>query len=80
MTREIKGVDICEWIRSKRKEKGMSREQLASKLNCHETSIGRWERGDQYPPFDITEDIVKIMGAEIVIREKKDERADEEFT
>ena len=69
MKREITSIDFGEWLKEKRKEKHLNQHQLANKVNCHESSIGRWERGDGYPPLDITENIVKTFGAEIVIRE-----------
>lgn len=70
MKREISSIEFGQWMKEKRKFKFLSQEQLAKRVKCHETSIGRWERGEQSPPLDITERIVKTFGAELVIREK----------
>ena len=70
MKREIAGIDFGSWIKEKRKLNNLNQEQLADLVKCHTTSVGRWERGEQSPPLDITERIVKAFGAEIVIRER----------
>ena len=69
MKREITSIDFGEWMKLKRKEKGMFQRDLARAANVHENSIGRWERGEDYPTLDMVEEIVKVFGAEIVIRE-----------
>jgi len=72
MKREINNVDFGKWIKEKRREKYINQEQLADKVNCHASSIGRWERGDDFPKLDVAERIVKALGAELVIREIRD--------
>ena len=37
---------VGERIKARRKELGMTGEDLAAKLGCHATTIYRWERGD----------------------------------
>ena len=66
---EITSLDFGQWMKETRKELGMSQKRLATKSFCHENSIGRWERGEQYPPLDEAEQIAKVLGAELVIRE-----------
>ena len=70
MRREITSIDFGEWMAKKRKGKGMRQRDLAKRTNCHETSIGRWERGEATPTLEQAEQIVKIFGAELIVREK----------
>ena len=70
MKREVTSIDFGEWVAKKRKGKGYLQRDLAKKVNCHETSIGRWERGEASPTLEQAEDIVKVFGAELIIREK----------
>lgn len=67
---EITSFDFGIWMKSKRKERQLSQADLASMVNVHATSIGRWERGDDYPTLDKVEEIAKILGAKIFIRSK----------
>lgn len=60
-------------MKEKRKELYINQDQLADKINCHASSIGRWERGDDFPKLDVAERIVKYLGAELVIRETRNE-------
>lgn len=60
-------------MKEKRKELYINQDQLADKINCHASSIGRWERGDDFPKLDVAERIVKYLGAELVIREVRNE-------
>ena len=58
------------WMHMKRKENRMYQRDLARKTQCHENSIGRWERGEGTPTLEQAEQIAKVFGAELVIREK----------
>ena len=69
MKREITSIDFGDWMKLKRKEKHMTQMGLANVSGVHYNSIGRWERGEDYPTLDMAEQIVKALGAEIVIRE-----------
>lgn len=69
MNREITNLDFGLWMKEMRKKHHWSQEQLADRVNCHTTSIGRWERAEDYPKLDVAEDIIKAFGAEILIRE-----------
>ena len=71
---EITSIDFGEWIREKRKAAKLSQSDLADKAHCHMTSIGRWERGEAWPTLDEAETIARIFKAELVIREKGNER------
>lgn len=78
MKREITSIDFGEWLREKRKEANLSQERFGEKVRFHNTSISRWERGDQFPPLDVAEYLVKFFGAELVIREKGNVRESDE--
>ena len=70
MKREITSIDFGQWMQMKRKERKWHQSDLACRVNCHMTSIGRWERGEATPTLEQAETIVKLFGAEIVVREK----------
>ena len=74
MTQEKQNIDFGTWMKEKRREQKLHQDDLARKANCHTTSIGRWERGEDYPPLDKVEDIVKVFGAVLIIREAGNER------
>lgn len=77
MKREVTSIDFGEWIRKNRKAKKMSQREFGARIKSHETSVGRWERGEASPTLEQAEEIAKIFGAELVIREKGiDERAE----
>ena len=46
-------LKISNLIKSKRREKGMTQEQLASKLNVTEKAISRWETGRGTPDISL---------------------------
>lgn len=69
MKREITSIDFGEWMRSKRRESGMSKKELGKRIGYHYNSITRFEEGCQFPPLDIAEAIVNALGAELIIRE-----------
>ena len=52
---------IGERIRYKRKEKGLTQEQLAEKADMHSTYIGKLERGDKAATIDSLEKVVTAL-------------------
>lgn len=70
----INSIEFGAWIRNKREERRISQGRLAKLVRCHENSIGRWERGEQAPPLDMAERIAKNLGAELIIRETKNDK------
>lgn len=52
-----------------REKKHLNQEALAKIIDCHTTTIGRWERSEAWPPLDYAERIAKALGAELVVRE-----------
>ena len=52
-------------IRRARKEKHLTREQLAVRLNCSAGTIGRWERGDKRPLRVFYDGLEKELGVDL---------------
>ena len=48
-------------IRSLRREKGLSQEELAELSNINRTYVGTLERGDKSPTLDVLERIAKAL-------------------
>lgn len=59
--------DFGLWMKTMRKNKHMNQSRLAKKLGVHYNSIIRWESGTQFPPLDMAEKIVEVLGSELVI-------------
>ena len=63
--------DFCVWMKQRRKDKWMSQKRLAQKVGVHYNSIIRWETGTQFPPLDMAEKIVQVLGGVLTIGEKE---------
>ena len=69
---------LSENIKTLRKQKGYSQEQLADKLNVVRQTISKWEKGYSVPDADILEDMADIfevqvsdlLGKEIITEEE----------
>ena len=70
MKREVEFVDFPEWVREKRKKKGLAQYQLAKMIPCNENTLHGYLAGNNRMPLDVAEKICTILGAELVIREK----------
>lgn len=53
---------IGRFIAELRKEKNMTQEQLAEKLNVTGKSISRWENGKTMPDYSILKDLCEVLG------------------
>ena len=73
MKLEVTSINFGQWMSDKRKAKKWNQARLAAKANCHESTIGRWERGDGTPTLEQAEQIVRVLGAELVVREIRDD-------
>ena len=75
---------IGKFIASCRKDKKLTQEQLAEKLNISKNAISKWERGLNLPDVSIMQALCKILGitlnelfiGENIIDEKYKEVAD----
>ena len=75
---------IGKFIANCRKEKKLTQEQLAEKLNISKNAVSKWERGLNLPDVSIMQELCKILGitlnelfiGENIIEEKYKEVAD----
>lgn len=58
-------VKIGELIRSLRKEKGLTQNELASKLNISDKTISKWERGLGCPDIALIAELSEILGVDV---------------
>lgn len=67
----IETIDFGRWMKSKRKKMKLSQEELARIIISNKNTISRYETGDRFPPLDVAETIVKVLGGEFIILEKQ---------
>ena len=56
---------IGEFIRDKRKEKGLTQVELADKLGITNQAISKWERGKNCPDISLLKDLCEILDINI---------------
>jgi transcriptional regulator with XRE-family HTH domain len=54
-----------DWLRAKRKELGLSREELAEKIGVSFNSIRFYEEGNRRPTIQTLEKLAKVLGVKI---------------
>lgn len=72
-------LKIGSFLRELRKEKGITQEELASKLMVSNRSVSRWENGVNMPDFDLLLEISKLYEVgidELLNGERKSENMD----
>ena len=73
---------IGSFLKELRKEKGLTQEQLAEKLNVSRRTVSRWETGNNMPDLDLlTEmaDFYQVDLRELMNGERKNEQMDKEM-
>ncbi|WP_414632829.1 helix-turn-helix domain-containing protein [Clostridium sp. UBA5712] len=68
-------MNFKENLKKLRKEKNISQEQLAEKLNISRQAISKWESGKAYPDIDnliLLRDIFNVSLDELIVNEKAD--------
>lgn len=68
-------MNFKENLKKLRKEKNISQEQLAEKLNISRQAISKWESGKAYPDIDnliLLRDIFNVSLDELMVNEKAD--------
>nr|WP_084178174.1 helix-turn-helix transcriptional regulator [Clostridium sulfidigenes] len=68
-------LNFKENLKKLRKEKNISQEQLAEKLNISRQAISKWESGKAYPDIDnliLLRDIFNVSLDELMVNEKTD--------
>lgn len=58
---KVMEVKFAQNIRAYRKELGMTQVQLADKLNVAQSTIARWESGEDRPAYELLCDICKLL-------------------
>ena len=61
--------DFGLWLKQSREKKNMSRMSLAKKVNVHYNSILRWETGTQFPPLDMAERLIEVLGGRLILED-----------
>ncbi|MEG1958167.1 MAG: helix-turn-helix domain-containing protein, partial [Lachnospiraceae bacterium] len=73
---------IGEFLKTLRKEKGLTQEQFAEIVNVSNRTVSRWENGNNMPDLDVLiqlSDYYKIELREILDGERKREQMQEEL-
>ena len=75
-------IKIGEFIKELRKEKGLTQEQLAEKLNVSRRTVSRWETGNNLPDLDVLiemADYYEVDLRELIDGERNSEKMNEEL-
>jgi len=73
---------IAKLIKTKRKEKGLTQEELARKINVTEKAISRWETGRGTPDIALLIPLSKELGVSVseILSGKEDVKENQNFT
>ena len=52
-------------IKEKRKEIGLTQEQLAEQLNLNPKTVSRWERGTNVPDVSVLNSIAEVLSVDV---------------
>ena len=58
-------VKIGSFIKEIRKEKGLTQEKLAEKLDVSQKSVSRWETGKTMPDLSLYEPLCEVLGIQV---------------
>ena len=75
-------IKIGEFLKELRKEKGLTQEQLAEKLNVSRRTVSRWETGNNLPDLDVLiemADYYEVDLRELLDGERKSEEMNKEM-
>ena len=56
---------IGTFLKELRKEKGMTQEQLAEKLNVSRRTVSRWETGNNMPDLDLLMELADLYEVDL---------------
>lgn len=59
-------IKIGNFIKELRKEKGLTQEELAEKLNTYRRTISRWETGRNLPDIDVMLELTEFFDVELI--------------
>ena len=75
-------VKIGKYLQKLRKDKGLTQEQLAEKMNVARRTVSRWETGSNMPDLDILIELADLYGVdlrELLNGERKSEQMNTEL-
>lgn len=75
-------IKIGEFLKELRKEKGLTQEQFAEKLNVSRRTVSRWETGNNLPDLDVLiemADYYEVDLRELLDGERKSEEMNKEM-
>lgn len=75
-------IKIGEFLKELRKEKGLTQEQLAEKINVSRRTVSRWETGNNLPDLDVLiemADYYEVDLRELLDGERKSEEMNKEM-
>lgn len=58
-------MPISEVIREKRKEKGLTQEQLAKRLGVSAPAVNKWEKGSTYPDIELLPVLARLLDTDL---------------
>jgi transcriptional regulator with XRE-family HTH domain len=58
---------IMAQLREERRKRGLQLVDLAQEVGYHRVTIGRWERGIDYPSIAALDDMCQFLGLELVV-------------
>ncbi len=61
----LNSTKIGKFIMDRRKEAGMTQQQLADKLNVSFQAVSKWEKGTTYPNIEILYDLAIVLGVTV---------------
>lgn len=61
----LDSIKIGRFIMNKRKEAGMTQQQLSDKLNISFQAVSKWENGSAYPNVELLSDLAKILNVTV---------------
>lgn len=70
---------VGKMIALKRKEKGLTQEQLAEKLGVTNKAVSKWETGKSMPDLSIIQELCKILGISLTTLLNGEENKEEEL-
>ena len=75
----MKPEKVGKLIALKRKEKGLTQEQLAEKLGVTNKAVSKWENGKSMPDLAIIQELCKILGVSLTTLLNGEENREEEL-
>ena len=63
--KEDTDMPVSEVIRRKRKELGLTQEQVAQRLGVSAPAVNKWERGSSYPDIAILPALARLLNTDV---------------